>query len=308
VQLVECVPNFSEGRRTDVIASIRGAAEEVAGVTVLDLHSDPVHNRMVLTFVGSPPAVLEAAFKCAARAAQLIDLRRHSGEHPRIGATDVIPFVPIGDTTMAVCVEIATRLGRRLSEELNIPVYLYGEAAQRPERRWLPHVRAGEYEGLRDAIALDPERAPDFGPPRLGPAGATAVGARPFLVAYNVNLATSDLSIARAIAKSVRQSSGGLPGVQARAMATADPAVVQVSTNLLDTTATPLHELFERIRALAERQGVEVDSSEVVGLLPLDVLVATARQYLRADHLSNGTVVEARLLESLTPTSEPTPE
>jgi glutamate formiminotransferase / 5-formyltetrahydrofolate cyclo-ligase len=298
MQLVECVPNFSEGRREAVIAAIRDAAAAIPAVTVLDLHQDAAHNRMVLTFVGGPRAVVEAAFNCAERASQLIDLRRHSGEHPRIGATDVVPFVPVSGVSMADCVELAEELGRRIGEELQIPVYLYAEAARRPERRWLPHVRRGQYEGLREAIAIDPDRRPDYGPSRLGPAGATAVGARPFLVAYNVNLASPDLELARRIAREVRQSSGGLPAVQARGMATADPNMVQVSTNLLDPSVTPLHVLYEAIRERAAALGVQVAESELVGLVPVDVLVATTRHYARFANLGADAVLEARLLHA----------
>ena len=299
MQLVECVPNFSEGRRPAVIAAIRDAAAAVPGVTVLDVHADVAHNRMVLTFVGSPPAAAEAAFRCAAQAANLIDLREHRGEHPRIGATDVIPFVPISGVTMADCAELAREVGRRLGEELGVAVYLYAEAASRPGRRWLPDVRKGEYEALCDAIVADPERAPDFGPARLGPAGATAVGARPFLVAFNVNLRTSDLALAREIARAVRQSSGGLPAVQARGMATADPKVVQVSMNLLDTEQTPLHVVYDAVRSRAAERGVEVAASEVVGLVPQSVVAAAFEHCMRARGFQRGQVLEARLLDAL---------
>jgi glutamate formiminotransferase / 5-formyltetrahydrofolate cyclo-ligase len=299
VQLVECVPNFSEGRRPAVIAAIRDAAAGTPGVTLLDLHADPAHNRMVLTFVGGPDAVVEAAFRCAAVAAASIDMRLQRGEHPRIGATDVVPFVPLSGVTMAECVGLAERLGRRLGDELGIPVYLYYEAARRPERRRLPDVRRGEYEGLRDAIGADPARAPDFGPARLGPAGATAVGARPFLLAYNVNLATPDLALAKEIARAIRESSGGFPAVQALGMATPDPDVVQVSTNLLDTARTPLHVVYDAIRARALARGVEVVGSELVGLMPLDVLVATTAHYARFAGFGREHVLEARLLDAL---------
>jgi glutamate formiminotransferase len=306
VQLVECVPNFSEGRRPEVIAAIRDAAAAVPGVTVLDLHADPTHNRMVLTFVGAPEAVATAAVRCAEQAARLIDLTVHQGEHPRIGATDVIPFVPVAGVTMDTCVELASTVGRRLGDELGIPVFLYARAARRPERVRLPDIRRGQFEGLREDIEKDPARAPDFGPARLGTAGATAVGARPFLVAYNVNLATSDLTLAKQIARSVRESSGGLPAVQALGMATNDPNIVQVSMNLLDTSTTPLHVVYDTVRDRAAAQGVEVVESEIVGLLPLDVLVSTTRTYIKARELEAAQIVEARLLQSLT-TTDPSP-
>jgi glutamate formiminotransferase / 5-formyltetrahydrofolate cyclo-ligase len=299
VQLVECVPNFSEGRRPAVIAAIRDAAVGTPGVTLLDLHADPAHNRMVLTFVGGPDAVVEAAFRCAAVAAASIDMREQRGEHPRIGATDVVPFVPLSGVTMADCVSLAERLGRRLGDELGVPVYLYYEAARRPERRRLPDVRRGEYEGLREAILTDPARAPDFGPARLGPAGATAIGARPFLLAYNVNLATPDLALAKRIARAIRESSGGLPAVQALGMATPDPNVVQVSTNLLDTARTPLHVVFEAVQSRALAEGVVVAGSELVGLMPLDVLVATTAHHARFAGFGRAHVIEARLLDAL---------
>ena len=214
MQLVECVPNFSEGRRPEVIAAIRHAAAAVSGRHGTDVHADPTHNRMVLTFVGSPEAVTAAAFGCAEQAARLIDMTVQTGEHPRIGATDVIPFVPIAGVTMETCIELANDVGRRLGEELGIPVYLYARAARRPERVRLPDVRRGQYEGLRGAIQADPDRAPDFGPARPGTA-ATAVGARPFLVA-NVNLASADLALAKRIAvpSASRAQPAGRPGAR----------------------------------------------------------------------------------------------
>jgi glutamate formiminotransferase len=299
VRLVECVPNFSEGRREGVIAAIRDAAAAVTGISVLDLHADAVHNRMVLTFVGGPRAVVEAAFRCIARAAELIDLTQHQGEHPRMGATDVVPFVPVAGVSMDECIGLANQLGQRVGEELQIPVYLYALAARRPERVRLPDIRRGQYEGIRASILTDPERAPDFGPARLGAAGATAIGARPFLVAYNVNLATPDLSLAKRIARSIRESSGGLPAVQALGMATANPNVVQVSTNLVDTTVTPLHVVFEAIRAQAAEVGVAVVESEIVGLVPVSVLTATTAHYITATRLARHHAIEAAVVDQL---------
>src|SRR5438552_15300639 len=214
--LVECVPNFSEGQRAEVMDAIQSAAESVHGAVVLDRHADAIHNRMVLTIAGPPGQVAEAAFRSTACAATLIDLTAHRGVHPRIGATDVVPFVPLGATDMQVCVELAVRVGRRIAAELDLPVYLYGEAARTTARRRLPDLRRGEFERLRALLPSDPRLAPDFGPLHVGPAGATAVGARPPLIAYNVTLGTGDLAIARAIARSLRESSGGLPAVQAR--------------------------------------------------------------------------------------------
>jgi glutamate formiminotransferase len=294
--LVECVPNFSEGARPRVMSAIQAAAESVRGAAVLDRHADAVHNRMVLTIAGPPGPVAEAAFRAAARAAALIDMREHRGVHPRIGATDVVPFVPLGSTSMQVCVELAVRLGRRIAAELDVPVYLYGQAATRADRQRLPDVRRGEYEGLATALPVDPRLAPDFGPPRLGPAGATAVGARLPLIAFNVTLATADLGLARAIARDIRESSGGLPAVQARGFRTADPNVVQVSMNLLDTRRTPMAVVFERIRQAAEAAGVDVLESELVGMAPADALVAVARDALKCRGLDAEGMLETRLL------------
>jgi glutamate formiminotransferase len=306
VSLVECVPNFSEGRRPDVMDAIQAAASSVPGALVLDRHEDAAHNRMVLTIAGQPGPVAEAAFRAAARAAKLIDLNEHQGVHPRIGATDVVPFVPLGSTSLQVCIELAHRVGRRLAAELDIPVYLYAEAAQRPERRRLPDVRQGEYEYLRAHIADDPSRAPDFGPTRIGPAGATAVGARPPLIAYNVTLATPDLAVAKTIARLIRESSGGYPAVQARGFVTDDPRVVQVSMNLLDYRRTPVQVVFERIRSEAEQRGVSVLHSELVGMIPADAVVSVARDALRFERFESSAVLETRLLEAAL-SAEPSP-
>jgi glutamate formiminotransferase len=277
--------------------AIQSAAAEVVGARVLDRHADAVHNRMVLTIAGTPGPVAESVFRAAARAAELIDLDVHRGVHPRIGATDVIPFVPLGATNMQVCVELALRVGRRIAAELDLPVYLYGEAARSASRRRLPDLRRGEYERLKAELPRDPRLAPDFGPSRVGPAGATAVGARRPLIAYNVTLATSDLGIAGSIARNIRESSGGLPAVQARGFRTANPNVVQVSMNLLDTRRTSLWQVFERIRAEASRRGVDVLESELVGLAPAEALVDVAHQALQFGRLDAEAVLETRLLE-----------
>jgi glutamate formiminotransferase len=295
--LVECVPNFSEGTRPRVMDAIQAAARSVRGAVVLDRHADPVHNRMVLTIAGSPGPVGEAAFRATASAAALIDLNEHRGVHPRIGATDVVPFVPLGATSMQVCVELAIRVGRRIAAELDLPVYLYGEAATAADRRRLPDLRRGEFERLRTDLESDPRLAPDFGPTRIGPAGATAVGARPPLIAFNITLATGDLSIGRAIARSIRESSGGLPAVQARGFRTADPNIVQVSMNLLDTRRTPMALVFERVRTEAALLGVEVHASELVGMAPAEALVDVARGALQFGRLDAEAILETRLLE-----------
>ncbi|MBV9580222.1 MAG: glutamate formimidoyltransferase [Chloroflexi bacterium] len=295
--LVECVPNFSEGTRPDVMDAIQSAAEDVAGARVVDRHADAVHNRMVLTIAGTPGPVAEATFRAVARAAALIDLNVHRGVHPRIGATDVVPFVPLGATSMQVCVELAVRVGRRIAAELDLPVYLYGEAARSTARRRLPDIRKGEYERLKAELSVDASLAPDFGPARVGPAGATAVGARRPLIAYNVTLATANLGLARSIARDIRESNGGLPAVQARGFATADPNVVQVSMNLLDTRRTPMALVFERIREAAAQQGVAVLESELVGLAPAEALVDVARQSLQFGRLTADSVLETHLLQ-----------
>ena len=292
-KLIECVPNFSEGRRPEVVSAIVDVMRG-QGVTVLDVHSDAAHNRSVVTVVGSPEQVLEAAFAACREAARLIDMEQHRGEHPRIGATDVIPLVPFEGTSLDECVGWARQLGRRIGEELGIPVYLYGAAATRPDRVRLADVRRGEYEGLKEAIAL-PERHPDFGPARLHPrAGAVAVGARPFLIAFNVNLACEDLGVARAIARAVRESSGGLPAVQALGLQREDGSV-QVSMNLLDYRRTSLPAVYERVVEEARRRGVEVSGSELVGLAPAEALLDVVRHFLRAPELTADQVLEVRL-------------
>ncbi len=293
--LIECVPNFSEGRRAGVVEAIVEAARAVPDIRVLDVNMDPDHNRSVLTMVGPPAAVGEAAFRVTERAAQLIALDGHRGEHPRIGATDVVPFIPLDRATMGACVALARRVGERIGTELDIPVYLYEEAATRPERRNLADVRRGEYEALRAEIATNPDRAPDFGPRRVGPAGGTAVGARFFLVAFNVNLGTQDLRIAQAIAKAVRHSSGGLRYVKALGIPLEHRGIVQVSMNLTDFTRTPLHRVVELIRAEAARYGVPVIGSEIIGLVPQQVLLDAAAFYLQIQDFSPDVVLENRL-------------
>jgi len=297
VQLVECVPNFSEGQRPEVMDAIQSAAGSARGATVLDRHADAIHHRMVLTIAGPPGPVAEAAFRAVRRATELIDLNMHRGVHPRIGAADVVPFVPLGATPMQLCVELAQRVGRRIAVELDVPVYLYGEAALHPNRRRLPDLRRGEYEHLAANIATDPRLAPEFGPARLGPACAVAVGARQPLIAYNITLRTADVGVAKAIARAIRESSGGLPGVQARGFLTADPNVVQVSMNLLDFRRTPLHVVFERVAAEARARSVDVLASELVGMLPAHALVDAGKHYLRFGQLEASAVIETRLLE-----------
>lgn len=292
-RLVECVPNFSEGRRREVIEAIVAAIRSVEGVTVLDQHSDVDHNRAVVTFVSPPEAAVEAAYVGIATAAQLIDLDHHRGEHPRIGATDVVPFVPIEGVTMEECVALARTLGERVGRELGIPVYLYEAAATRPDRENLENIRRGEYEGLKAEIATNPDRAPDFGPKQVGPAGATVIGARPFLIAYNVYLTTSDVEIAKKIAKAIRFSSGGLRYVKALGLLVEGRA--QVSINMTDFRKTPLHRTVELIRREAQRYGVGIAYSELVGLAPQAALIDAAQWYLQLDKFETNQVLENRL-------------
>ncbi len=282
-KLVECVPNFSEGRDASVIKAILKAIE-ASGCKVLDWSMDPSHNRAVVTFVGSPEQVEQGAFNATKTASELIDMEKHHGEHPRIGATDVIPFVPIHGVSMEECVEIAKRLGKRIGEELSIPVYLYAKAATRPDRVRLPDVRKGEYEGLKEAIKSDPDKKPDFGPAKLHPkAGATAVGARPPLIAFNVNLNTDDVKVARTIARHIRESSGGLPAVQAKGVMIEELGLAQVTMNLLDYKTTPMHVVMTEIEKEASEKGIEIVNSEIIGLVPLDALLDTAYARLKLE-------------------------
>jgi glutamate formiminotransferase len=292
-QIVECVPNFSEGRRQDVIDSIVAAMNSVPGVHILDRQSDLDHNRSVVTIIGAPQAVVESAFQGIAKAAQLIDMDHHRGGHPRMGATDVVPFVPVRGVTMEDCVALARQLGERVGSELEIPVFLYESAATRPERRNLADVRRGEYEGLKDEIVGDPDRAPDFGPAMLGSAGATAIGARPPLVAFNVYLNTADVAPAQAIAKAVRHSSGGLRFVKALGLIVEGQA--QVSMNLTDFQRTPIHRVLEMVRVEAARYGLTLTRSEVVGLVPAQALFDAAEFFLQLDGFSLDQVLENRL-------------
>jgi len=278
--LVECVPNFSEGKDADTIAALRAAILSVTGVRLLDVHVDPSHHRSVFTFIAPPDAAVESAFRAMRVAAERIDLTAHAGAHPRMGATDVVPFVPIRDVTMEDCIALARRLAERAAAELGIPIFYYARAATRPGRERLPDVRQGEFEGLRRRIGHDPDAEPDVGPRHVHPtAGATAIGARPVLVAYNVDLDTTDVGIAREIAKSIRTSSGGLPAVQASGFSVAGHA--QVSTNLLDIDETPPLAVFQAVSAGARAHGVSVVRSEIVGLIPERALPPDAARVLK---------------------------
>src|ERR1700680_2882556 len=295
MKLVECVPNFSEGRRPEVISAIRDAIAAVDGVSVLDLSSDPSHNRSVITFVAPEETAVEAAFAGIKAAQDRIDLSKHSGEHPRIGATDVVPFIPLEGSTMEDCVALARTLGERVGRELKIPVYLYERAATTPRRKNLADIRRGEFEGLRDELGKNPARIPDFGPTKIHPtSGAIAIGARPFLVAYNLYLGpASNLQIAKNIAKAVRGSSGGFKYVKGLGLEVDGQA--QVSMNLVDTEKTPLHHAFDFVKMRAEAEGAPVTWSEIVGLVPERVLFDTAVSHLQLKQFTPEQVLERRV-------------
>lgn len=295
-KLVECVPNFSEGRRPEIMEQILDAIRQVSEVNLLDYASDESHNRTVVTFLGSPEGVKEAAFQAAKKAAEIIDMDRHQGEHPRMGATDVIPFIPIAGVTMEDCIQLAREVGQRMGKELGIPVYLYEAAATRPERKNLAEVRKGQYEGIKESMKL-PERRPDFGPDELPRAGATAVGARPPLVAYNINLGTKDVHIAKAIAKAIRGSSGGFASIKALGVMIEEKNIAQVTINVCNYREVPLHRVFELVKTEAARYGVNIVSSEIVGLTPLDALIDGAEFYLRLEGFQREQILEKRIAE-----------
>jgi glutamate formiminotransferase / formiminotetrahydrofolate cyclodeaminase len=295
-KIVECVPNFSEGRRPEIVAQIRSAIAAIAGVTLLDQHSDADHNRTVLTFVGEPEPVERAAFNAIKVAAQLIDLDHHTGQHPRIGATDVCPFVPVSGVTLEECVAMARRVGQRVGDELGIPVYLYEAAATRPQRTNLENIRRGQYEALKIEMGVNPERDPDFGPHKVGPAGATVIGARPFLIAFNAYLNTDDVEIAKKIAKAVRHSNGGLRFVKGLGLLV--DGQTQVSMNLTDYRRTPIARVVETVRREAARYGCAIIKTELVGLTPMDALIDAAQWYLQLDLFERDQILENKLREA----------
>jgi len=297
MKLVECVPNFSEGRRPEVIEAIRAAIASVEGVSVLDVSSDASHNRSVITFVAPVETAVDAAFAGIRVAAERIDLCKHTGEHPRIGATDVVPFIPLEGSTMDDCIALARTLGERVGRELAIPVYLYERAATTPARENLADVRRGEFEGLRDEIGKNPARNPDFGPSQIHPTcGAIAIGARPFLVAYNVYLGpASNLQIAKNIAKAVRGSSGGFKYVKGLGLEVDGQA--QVSMNLVDTEKTPLHTAFDFVKMRADAEGARVTWSEIVGLVPERVLIDAAVNHLQLRQFTPNQLLDRQVRE-----------
>jgi glutamate formiminotransferase len=297
--LIECVPNFSEGRRPEVVEEIVRAIGQIDGVTVLDHSRDETHNRSVVTFAGSAEMVVRAATAGVGRALELIDMEQHTGAHPRIGAVDVIPFVPLGSSTIEECVDLARRFGEQIATRFELPVYLYGDAALRPERRRLAHVRRGQYEGLRDEIATNPDRAPDFGPAKVHPrGGAVAVGARKPLIAFNVNLRTDDLALAIRIATTIRESSGGMPAVQAMGVLLENPgrpAMAQVSMNLVDWQRTGITAVVREIRRLAREAGTDVDHCELIGLAPTGALLEVAADALGLVDFTPDQALELRI-------------
>jgi glutamate formiminotransferase len=298
--LIECVPNLSEGRRGDAIEAFERAVESVPGVVLLDRHSDPDHNRSVLTFAGPPDAVMQAALALCGEAVRWIDLNAHAGQHPRIGALDVLPFIPWRNCTLEVCAGLARRAGEAIWNRFGVPVYFYESAALRPEHTNLAHIRRGGYERLRQEAPATPARAPDIGGPELHPtAGAVAVGARKFLVAWNVHLDTAEVSAARAIARAIRESSGGLPGVKALGLYLAHRGVAQVSVNLTDFERTGLGRAFRAIREKAAALGCRVTGSELVGLIPRAALETAAGEDLLWENLRDDSVLEVRYEDRL---------
>ena len=295
-QLVECVPNFSEGRKPETVREIARAIELVKGASVLGRHIDADHNRSVITFVAAPEVVVEAALRAVTKATELIDLRTHTGEHPRIGATDVLPFVPVSGITIEDCFALAHEAGQRIWQELSIPVYFYERAAVRPNRVRLENVRGKGFEQLRDEIMNVPERAPDIGDHRVHEtAGAIAVGARPFLIAFNVNLRSNEIAIARQIARAVRERDGGLPCVKALGFALHTRGLVQVSMNLTDYGQTSIARAFEAVRDAAARRSVEIAGAEIVGLLPRAALDREASYFPLLENFRETLVLETLL-------------
>lgn len=297
-KLIECIPNFSEGRDENKINAIIKAITDVSGIILLDSESDPAHNRSVVTFAGEPESVIEAAFQGCKKAAELIDLDKHKGEHPRMGATDVIPLVPLSGIKEDEAIKYAEKLGEKIGKELKIPVYLYEKAARHPQNANLANIRKGEYETIKKEITK-PERKPDFGPLKVGKAGVVAVGMRDPLVAYNVNLNTKDLEIAQDIAKKIRFKDGGFKCVKALGFALEDRSIVQVSMNLTNYKVTPPYVVFEAIKKEAIKHGVKIIESEVIGLIPERALVDTAKYYLQLDNFKYKQILENRIQKKM---------
>ncbi|WML34728.1 glutamate formimidoyltransferase [Clostridium sp. OS1-26] len=296
-KLVECVPNFSEGRDKEIIEKIVDEVRKTEGVKLLDYCSDKDHNRSVVTMIGGPEEVKEAAFKLIKKASELIDMSKHEGAHPRMGATDVVPFIPIKDLTTEECVELAKELGKRVGEELNIPVYLYEDAATAPERQNLANIRKGQYEGFFEKIK-QPEWKPDFGPNEMNEkSGATVIGARFPLIAYNVNLGTDNIEIANAIARKIRHINGGLRYAKAVGVMLTERNIAQVSINLVQYEKTAIYTAQEMVKMEAKRYGVPVVGAEVIGLVPMKALIDCAEYYLQIENFDINQVLESRLAE-----------
>jgi len=299
VKIVESAPNFSEGRREEIVRQIIAEAEGIQDVWILDWSMDVDHNRSVVTLVGSPEPLLEALFRMTKKAMELIDLRTHKGEHPRMGATDVIPLVPVMNITMEECVELSKRLGKRIGDELNVPVFLYERSATAPHRENLADIRKGEFEGFFEKIK-DPRWKPDFGPEEVHPtAGVTAVGAREYLIAFNVNLGTTRIEVAEKIAKAVRHISGGYRYVKAIAVDLKEKSMVQVSMNMTNYKKSPLFRVFETIKREAERYGVPVVGTEIIGMVPMQAMLQVAQFYLQLDDFDANRIIENKILEIL---------
>ena len=298
--LVECIPNFSEGRKPETLRQIAEAITAVETACVLDTHIDPDHNRSVITFVASPEKVVDAAVNAVRRASELIDMRAHQGEHPRLGATDVLPFVPVRGVTMDDCVHLAHAAGKIIAHELSIPVYYYERAALRPERVNLEDVRRGALELLREQITTNPDRAPDEGLHQVHySAGAIAVGARPFLIAFNVILRSSDTAIAREIARTIRARNGGLPFVKALGFRLHTRALVQVSMNLINYEVTGMAAAYDAVHREADRLGVEIASAEIVGLVPRNALDRDAEYFTKLENFSEAKILENQIANCL---------
>lgn len=298
MKLIECVPNFSEGKRPEVVDQIISAITSVKGIKLLDKEMDASHNRSVITFIGPAESVGQAAFKAIEKASQLIDMTKHKGEHPRIGATDVVPFIPLRGATMDDCIKLAKEVGKQVGEQLKIPVYLYENAATRPECRNLADVRKGQFEGLCEELGKNPERTPDFGPNKIHPtAGATVIGAREILIAYNVNLDTDYIDVAKRIAKKIRQSSGGMPFVKALGILINkhNRHIAQVSMNLTNYKVTPVKKAFDAIKELALTENIRILESELIGLAPQDAFDGTSHEELLIANFSPEQIIENRL-------------
>jgi len=298
MKLIECVPNFSEGKRSEVIDQIISAITSVKGVKFLDKEMDASHNRSVLTFIGPAESVGQAAFKAVEKASQLIDMTKHKGEHPRIGATDVVPFIPLRGATMDDCIQLAKEVGKQVGDKLKIPVYLYENAATRPECRNLADVRKGQFEGLCEELGQNPARTPDFGPNKMHPtAGATVIGAREILIAFNVNLDTDYIDVAKRIAKKIRQSSGGMPFVKALGILINkhNRQIAQVTMNLTNYKVTPVKKVFDTIKELALSENIRVLESELIGLAPQDAFEDTSTEELLITDFSPQQIIENRL-------------